>query len=135
MVIVLVHLVIIDALGSADGVTRHSCQDDVHKLNVIGTHEEVEKGAVHAGATARAISVDFTEELVDIPVHALLEDGLLNSHKAHDYACCDAGDVVDVEPAKQNITVARVADQLLVGDVVSLNCCGEKDVVGEAEVW
>lgn len=133
MVVVLIHPEVILALRCANGVLGDSGQDNVHKLDIVGAHEEVEQSAVHA-TTVRVQAVDLTKELREVAPDLVHEDRLLDTYNAHDDARSNAAKVVCQEPGIDRVRVFVIRHQFLVADTMALDGRREQDEVREAQV-
>ena len=94
MVIVLVHLVVLAALGRADRILRHSSENDMHQFDIERAHQEAEQRAVHRRAIAAIFLVYLSKELPHRFANSRLEDWFTGSDSAHDDSCSDASEVV-----------------------------------------
>ena len=134
MVVVLVHLVVVLALGRADGMRGDSSQDDVDELDIERAHQEAQQGAIHTASFALVCRVHLAKELVDKRLDSGLEDRLACTDNTHEDASADAGEVVGAEPVVERILKALVFCDLLVADVVTFYGGNVQDIVREAEV-
>ena len=131
MVVVLVDHIAVLALWRANCILRHSCQDDVDKLNIERTHQERQEGAVHAIGASFLVG-ELTEELPDPLLDHGLEDGLPHAHNTHEDTRADARQVVGIEPVVELLGV--LLEKILVRLVPALNCRREEDEERETEV-